>query len=273
MAEKQGSGAFYTFSSNQTRINLSITFYIVSAFFSRPISIATVYSNTFYHTSASQPAVPLTVADHPTAIASASVELPVIQRRQVYLQCSGQIVCTATSTVRITSSESAHYFLEEKYAIGQMFARMEKAPEFDLLAVGLGPVPSSEGENVIPPTEKTPLILKGRCEKQLWRKYKLSVVDFECEILEVFPSRDMFVSGPRWLDAITANTATEDWTPSKPEEEQGGFDAPVRDILLASRPRAFSQPGVVSFLGMGLLLICAFELTMFFAGRSLFCEQ
>lgn len=34
---------------------------------------------------------------------------------------------------------------------------------------------------------------------QLWRKYRLAIPDFECEILEVFPSREMFACCEQWL--------------------------------------------------------------------------
>ncbi|KAG5641797.1 hypothetical protein DXG03_004183 [Asterophora parasitica] len=288
ISQKASTGAFYTFSSNQTRISFpwpeQLTGLeriacsakgdlqrVLSAFFARPISIATVYSNTYYHTSTSLAPVPLTVQDHPSAIANASTDLPVIQRRQVYLQCSDKIVCTATSTVRITSPESAHYFLEEKYAIGQMFARMGKAPEFDLLSVGLGAVPSSEGENVTPPsTEKTSFLRSRQEQQQIWRKYKLSVADFECEILEVFPSRDMFVAGAQWLDAdntIGNGPATHDWALSKAED---AFNTAVQ-VLHSSRSVVRPQTGVVLFFGMVTLLITAFELSMFFTGKSFFC--
>lgn len=109
-----------------------------------------------------------------------------MQTRKVYLKCAGKIVCTATSRVRISSPECARLFLEEKYAIGQMFRRLEKVPAFDLLATGFGPADEPEGNS------------RG-VDQELWRKYKLSIPDFECEILEVFPSREMFVVGETWL--------------------------------------------------------------------------
>jgi hypothetical protein len=103
--------------------------------------------------------------------------------------------------VRITSPEVAHLFLEEKYAIGQMFRRMEKVPAFELLSVGLGPVPSEDDNkrpsypNAFPSGKST-----DQNGKQLWRKYKLVIPDFECEILEVFPDRAMFAEGDAWVN-------------------------------------------------------------------------
>ena len=136
----------------------------------------------------------------PFLIASASTTSPITQTRQVHLQCAGKIVCTATSTVRITSPEIAHLFLQEKYAIGQMFRRLEKVPAFELVSVGLGIVVQG-GEKE---SSKS-----SRNAKQLWRKYTLSVPHFECEILEVFPDRRMFVDGERWLSGTTHGLVPE----------------------------------------------------------------
>ncbi|KAF5375382.1 hypothetical protein D9615_007964 [Tricholomella constricta] len=274
--EQKRAGSFYSYSPKTTSINFpwpqELTGLerialsakgdlqrILSAFFARPISIALVYSNTYHHVSPHQPAVSLSLPN-PSAIASASRDLPVIQTRQVHLQCSGKIVCTATSTVRITSPECAHLFLEEKYAIGQMFARMGKAPEFDLVSVGLGPVSDDETT----PSEKTPLkrsLLGGRQEQQLWRKYKLIVADFECEILEVFPSRDMFVGGHQWLDA---DAAVQQWALES-------FTTSTKDLYFPSRALR-PQTSLILFLGLAFLLLLAFEFSMFFTGRSLFCN-
>ncbi|KAG5641799.1 hypothetical protein DXG03_004185 [Asterophora parasitica] len=233
------------------------------AFFARPISIGLVYSNTYHHTSPTQPAVPLTLPN-PSVIASASHATPVIQTRQVHLQCSGKIVCTATSTVRITSHEAAHLFLEEKYAIGQMFARLEKSPDFDLLAVGFGTV-SADATTPLP--EKTPLLSFAaghEQQQQLWRKYRLSVAGFECDILEVFPSREMFTAGTRWLDVDTT-TMPQEWGSTSLGFVNSTKEMPfVRSGFL--RPQT-----VILFLGLGFLLMLAFELSMFFTGRPLFC--
>jgi hypothetical protein len=129
------------------------------------------------------------ILPNPAAIASASPELPIVQNRQVHLQCSGKIVCTATSTVKISSTRCAQLFLEEKYGIGQLFSKLGATPTFELLEVGVG------GQNDANPVEKG---FGGG--PQLWRKYRLSVPEIECEILEVFASREMFVQGESWLD-------------------------------------------------------------------------
>ncbi|KAF9054611.1 hypothetical protein BJ165DRAFT_1440074 [Panaeolus papilionaceus] len=169
---------------------------VLSAFFARPIVIALVYSTTMRQVSPTSPPE-IIVQPTPSIIASASPAQPIIQTRQVHLQCAGKIVCTATSTVRITSPEVAHLFLQEKYAIGQMFRRLEKIPAFELLSVGLGPV-NEKGQQQ-PSLTFTPNTPGYSEANQLWRKYTLTIPNFECEILEVFPSRDMFISGEAWL--------------------------------------------------------------------------
>ena len=99
--------------------------------------------------------------------------------------------------MRITSPEVAQLFLQEKYAIGQMFRQMRKVPAFDLVDVGLGDVTETESKSKDDKTKQV----------QLWRKYTLAIPNFECEILEVFPDRQMFVDGRRWLDeTATSNT-------------------------------------------------------------------
>lgn len=218
-----------------------------SAFFARPISIALVYSNTNTHTTPDAPGVPLTLPN-PTAIAAASDASPLVQTRQVHLQCSGKIVCTATSTVRMTSPWCAHLFLEEKYAIGQMFSRMEKVPAFELLAVGLGPV-----EDASKDSQSGEYLGRRKRHNQLWRKYRLFVPDFECEILEVFPSRDMFLGGDRWLD-------DKSWA-KEPSGMSVKEDYPLTSIARPTTP-------LTLFLGLGFLLMLAFELSVFFTGRS-----
>jgi hypothetical protein len=146
------------------------------------------------------------ILPNPAAIASASQDAPIVQTRKVYLKCAGKVVCTATSRVRITSPECARLFLEEKYAIGQMFRRLEKVPAFDLLATGFGPADEPEGN----PRS----VGDNKRDQELWRKYKLSIPDFECEILEVFPSREMFVVGETWL----VDEPTKGVTSSQSEE-------------------------------------------------------
>lgn len=95
------------------------------------------------------------------------------------LVCLGRTVCVATSSVVLTSEECAKLFLDEGYAIGQMFRRMMRVPVFALTDVFAG---TDEG---------------GR--RVLSRRYKLDTEGFECDIEEVFPDREMFVLGERWL--------------------------------------------------------------------------
>jgi hypothetical protein len=44
------------------------------------------------------------------------------------------------------------------------------------------------------------LIDVGTGGSKLWRKYKLGIDGFECDILEVFPDREMFSLAERWFD-------------------------------------------------------------------------
>ncbi|KAJ6581476.1 hypothetical protein B0H19DRAFT_930483, partial [Mycena capillaripes] len=199
---------------------------VLSAFFDRPIVLALTYSDTFTKRSDNSLA-PLSLPN-PAAVASASAQSPIVQNRQVHLQCSGKIVCTATSTVKISSPHCAHLFLEEKYGIGQLFAKLGSPPTFELLEVGLG------GQNDI---EKG----FGRGDAQLWRKYRLSVPDFECEILEVFASREMFIGGVSWLDGQH------------------------NDQIAASVVR---RPTTNSLLWVALLSMIGFELYMYFVNPS-----
>jgi len=205
---------------------------ILSAFFALPITIALVYSDTY--TVGSNNELVLLPLPNPKAIASASPENPIIQNRQVHLQCSGKIVCTATSTVRITSQRSAHFFLEEKYAIGQMFNKLEVLPTFELVAVGFGAEAGEKG------------ILGATTSQQLWRRYKLTGPELECEILEVFPSRDMFLHGERWLDANHQKHQTK---------------------LSSLAPRR----AVNLLFGTGFILLLLFELWGFYTGRWARC--
>ncbi|KAJ7583187.1 hypothetical protein C8J56DRAFT_203440 [Mycena floridula] len=167
---------------------------ILSAFFARPLDIVPTYS--ISHTfSAEKPAALLVLPD-PVAIASASTNCPITQRRQVLLQCAGKTVCTATSRVHIKSPRSAHLFLIEKFAIGQMFVKLDKSPAFELLQAGFG-CPQQKDEL----TSDTHF--GADC---LWRRYRLSVSEFDCEILEVFPSREMFTAGDMWLLGVGDDT-------------------------------------------------------------------
>lgn len=70
-----------------------------------------------------------------------------------------------------------------------MFRKLEKLPQFELVAVGFGESSVKESTGGAYPAH----------DQGLWRKYKLIVPEFECEILEEFPSRDMFTRGEDWL--------------------------------------------------------------------------
>lgn len=195
-------------------MNLNSGLHILSysAFFARPISIATVYSHTNFQTPNSL-TISLTPDNIPTMIPSVSSTTPIVQTRQVYLQCAGKIVCTATSTVRITSPRCAHLFLEEKYAIGQMFRKLEKLPQFELVSVGFGAAPC-KGTSPVENSEAE--------KEQLWRRYKLIVPEFECEILEIFPSREMFTRSEEWLAGTLEVQKSTNWT-SFQAPSRGGY--------------------------------------------------
>lgn len=131
-----------------------------SAFFSNSINIKTIYAHTSPRTHAASP------------------EQPITQRREVHLICNGKTACIPTSTVTITTPEVERLFLDEKFAIGQMFRKMQTPPKFALLECGSK---FEAGKRV------------------LWRRYTLSTDGFLCDIVEVFPDRDMFVQGEQWL--------------------------------------------------------------------------
>ncbi|KAJ7765408.1 hypothetical protein DFH07DRAFT_810480 [Mycena maculata] len=202
---------------------------VLSAFFARPIVLALIYSHTFTR-SQDNTLVPLHLPNS-SAVSSASSELPLVQHRQVHLQCSGKVVCTATSTVKISSPRCAHLFLEEKYGIGQLFSKIGATPSFELLGVGIG------GQDDIVSVEKG---LGGG--SQLWRKYRLSISEIECEILEVFASRDMFVHGQSWLEG---------------PDDQWVTTAPLR---------AFRRPTTNTLLWLAILTLLTFELYSYLTG-------
>jgi hypothetical protein len=85
----------------------------------------------------------------------------------------------AISTVSITAPPCERLFLDEKFAIGQMFRKMQTPPQFALLECGSR---LEDGKRV------------------LWRRYTLSTEGFGCDITEVFPDRDMFTLGELWLN-------------------------------------------------------------------------
>ncbi|KAL5635704.1 hypothetical protein ACGC1H_004497 [Rhizoctonia solani] len=131
----------------------------LSAYFSKPISVQRIWE-----TPASGP------------VSSASPETPVTQTRRVNLMCEGHVACVCISTIKMSTQETAHLFLEEKFAIGQMFRRMGKPAAFQLISAGVEPS------------------LAGSGQENLWRTYTLKTDGFECEIKEIFPDRRMFAS-------------------------------------------------------------------------------
>lgn len=80
-----------------------------------------------------------------------------------------------------------------------MFRRIEKLPGFQLTNVGVGPYPC-DGSGDVP--SFAPSADPNSETEELWRKYQLIAPDFECDIIEVFPDRDMFVGGVTWLDTM-----------------------------------------------------------------------
>jgi len=140
---------------------------LLSSFFARTINIKSIYEHTSPRT-------------HP-----ASPEQPITQHREVHLVCSGKTTCIATSHVTITAPLAERLFLEERFAIGQMFLKMQAQPQFALLDCG---TEVEDGKDT------------------LWRRYTLSTEGFECDITEVFPDRDMFKLCEQWLDEERVNT-------------------------------------------------------------------
>ncbi|KAK0497343.1 hypothetical protein EDD18DRAFT_1161705 [Armillaria luteobubalina] len=196
---------FYTFNSSGTSINypwpegltgierIALASQgdlqrILSAFFAHSIQIDPVYSHTQLAISPDLPNVTLELPNS-KVIDSVSPDSPIIQMRKVFLRCAGKTVCTATSTIRMTSPRAAHLVLIDKYPIGQTFRMLGQQPAFELLSVEFGEAPISMDKEEYDDAEG----------EQLQRKYRLSVEDFEAEILEVFPSRDMFSRGTDWL--------------------------------------------------------------------------
>ncbi|KAG2153297.1 hypothetical protein DEU56DRAFT_477866 [Suillus clintonianus] len=133
---------------------------LMSSFFARPIFIERVYAN------------------GSPRLKPASPEHPITQSRQVHLVCASKIVCTATSNVTITHPDFERLFLDEKYPIGQTFRKKLRNPQFTLLDVQTS-------------------VIGGK--RELRRTYTLETEGFLCEILEVFPDRDMFARGEAWL--------------------------------------------------------------------------
>jgi len=128
-----------------------------------------------------------------------------------------------------------------------MFRRLGKVPVFELKTVGFGRVTE----------DKSTSSVSSSCEeKQLWRRYTLVIPHFECEILEVFPSREMFTAGEKWLN-------TDD------------TDLGVSELLVASKgvgeaPSLLKQSINIG-LAVGLFITLFYEVAMYNSGRSRFC--
>ncbi|CAG7847664.1 SubName: Full=Uncharacterized protein {ECO:0000313/EMBL:CCA72492.1} [Serendipita indica DSM 11827] len=159
---------------------------MLSVFFNVPITVRRVY-----------------VSPTPSPRPIPSPSNPIVQNRRVHLltapkslvgesdaseggSCLHQrVVCVATSVVRITSEPAAQRFLDERYAIGQVFRILGRVADFHLLEVETG-----QGNGSI-----------GKPGKEyLKRKYLLKTEGFECEIVEVFVDREMFsMNNQEWL--------------------------------------------------------------------------
>ncbi|KAG8837112.1 hypothetical protein FRC20_004050 [Serendipita sp. 405] len=161
-----------------------------SAFFNVPITVKRVY---------------VSPTPEPRHIPTPSN--PIVQNRRVHLLTAPlslrdsdaaswdparppqqRVACVATSVVRITSEQAARHFLDERYAIGQVFRILGRVANFQLLEVTVG-----QGNGAI-----------GNLGKEyLRRKYLLKTEGFECEIQEVFPDREMFsVNNQEWLTTL-----------------------------------------------------------------------
>jgi hypothetical protein len=151
------------------------------------------------------------------------------------------------STVCTTSANAAQLFLVDQYAIGQTFQRLEKLPAFELVSVGLGPYNQSECDSVYTNKDYVKSEVLSSGSRELWRRYKLAVPGFDCEIVEVFPDRDMFVCGEAWLDDHSVMNAAR---------------ADSCQVKKARRMSLISSSA--SFINMNLLLICGFFLFLFY---------
>ena len=143
----------------------------LSAYFSRTITIECIYTRTERRGG------------------SASIDNPIRQARQVHLKCGSRLLCIATSLVTVTSPECERLLIDEKTALGQIFRRLKVYPEFSLLHVDAK-------------------VVNGK--RELNRTYLLETEGISCEILEVFPDRDMFDLGEAWLDQDTDESDESD---------------------------------------------------------------
>ncbi|RPD65836.1 hypothetical protein L226DRAFT_499978 [Lentinus tigrinus ALCF2SS1-7] len=132
----------------------------LSAFFARTITIECMYTKT-----------------GPRGL-GASRDNPIRQERQVQLKCGSRVLCIATSSVTVTSSECERLLLDERFALGQIFRHLRTYPEFALLKVDAQ-------------------VVNGL--RELRRTYQLETEGICCEIEEVFPDRNMFDLGEAWL--------------------------------------------------------------------------
>ncbi|KAI1790743.1 hypothetical protein LXA43DRAFT_973464 [Ganoderma leucocontextum] len=155
----------------------------LSAFLARTITIECIYTRTGPRGTGASPANPIK------------------QARQVHLKCGSRILCIATSSVTVISPECERLLLDEKFALGQIFRQLRVYPEFSLLDVGAQ-------------------VVDGK--RELQRTYLLETDGITCEILEVFPDRDMFDMGDTWLDQGTQDKTSERITKQKRHTHASG---------------------------------------------------
>lgn len=122
-----------------------------------------------------------------------------------------------------------------------MFRRLEKVPAFELLSVGLGPVKDVEKQS------PSGFVVGEENSGQLWRKYTLVIPHFECEILEVFPSREMFALGEKWLT----------------RHASGSNSAPLADVV-ATDTKPFTFRPLTIKEGLNLILLASFALMIIY---------
>lgn len=118
---------------------------------------------------------------------SASAIDPWTQSRQVQLKSGTRVLCNATGFVTITSPLWARMWASvpsDKVTLPGLFALLGTVPEFTLLGI------SARGS-------------------EIRRTYRVAADGVECEVLEVFPDRDMFNAGENW-DADGLGPVVED---------------------------------------------------------------
>lgn len=121
---------------------------------------------------------------------------------------------------------------------------MKTPPQFELVEVGFG----SDSRGVSAPA--------SAWNDQLWRKYRLTMPGFECDILEVFPSRKMFLGGQGWL--------TEE-TPVEVAKTYSGTEVDGATHFLGF---PFSLPaGLVMTFDLLFQILLTFEVLIFCIGR------